>query len=76
MKASDVNLFTYNFSCLHLFCIDCIKSYTLDQYIDKKGNLKCLYKNCKSEFASQQIKDIIGVEQFDKLEGKLLRSMI
>ena len=48
MKTSNVDLFTYNFSCLHLFCIDCIKSYTIDQYVQNKGNLKCLYKGCRA----------------------------
>jgi hypothetical protein len=48
MKTSNVDLFTYNFLCLHLFCMDCIKSYTIDQYVQNKGNLKCLYKGCKA----------------------------
>lgn len=50
MSANEVNLFVYNFTCLHLFCLNCATSYAIDQYIPQKGDLKCLVKDCKAHF--------------------------
>ena len=60
MNASDVNLFVYNFTCLHLFCLNCISSYAIDQYVTQKGNLKCLVKDCKAHFEVDEVKQILG----------------
>lgn len=56
MDANQVNLFSYNYTCLHLLCLECIKSYVRDQYVAKKGKLPCLASNCKSELPPDQIR--------------------
>lgn len=56
MDVNEVNLFAYNYACLHLLCIACIKSYVEDQYVAKKGKLLCLVRNCKGELSPDQIR--------------------
>lgn len=74
MNVNEVDLFVYNYTCLHLLCLACARSYVKDQYVAKKGKLLCLAKNCKADLSSEQIRQFMGNEEFDKLEAEVLRS--
>lgn len=58
--------------CMHLCCKDCLKASIEESYPD----VFCLMRGCEAKLSDFEIRDILGKEDMDALDSKILNAML